>query len=106
MSEILQRISLACAIASTIVLLWASMVPSAGQIFVGQSHWSSHVLSFIILGFSWRCGLPRISALIVASSVEPKLTRPFKGVILLRDVYSWRDGLENWTFFRKNLLCN
>lgn len=69
MNQILRRISLACAIALTTILLWASFVPYAGKIFVGGSHWLSHVVSFMILGFSWRCSLTRVSALNVTLSV-------------------------------------
>ena len=65
----LQRVFLAGAIALTIVLLWAGIVPAAGQALRGGSHWLAHFVSFAILAFAWRCGLPRIPAFIVMLAV-------------------------------------
>src|SRR5574340_1247162 len=65
----LQRVFLACAIALTVVLLWAGIVSAAGQALGGGSHWLAHFVSFAILAFAWRCGLPRVSAFIVVLAV-------------------------------------
>jgi hypothetical protein len=53
----------------TIVLLWAGIVPLAGQAIGGGLHWPAHFVSFAIFAFAWRCGLPRVSAFIVALAV-------------------------------------
>jgi VanZ family protein len=53
----------------TVVLLWAGVVPSAGQSFKGGSHWLAHFASFAMLAFALRCGLPRASTLAVALAV-------------------------------------
>ena len=64
-----QRVALVLAISLTIVLLAASVVPSAGQVFSGKSHWFIHFISFAIFAFAWRYGLHRISTLVVALAV-------------------------------------
>jgi hypothetical protein len=67
-----RRASLVCAIGMTIALLVAAVVPipstgvgSEGAIL----HWLAHLVAFAILAFTWRCGLPRVSALAVALAV-------------------------------------
>ena len=61
----LQRISVACAIVLTIILLWASVAPSGGE-FVARHHRSAHLISYAILGVAWRVALMRISGWLVA----------------------------------------
>ncbi|HXM84113.1 MAG TPA: hypothetical protein VN929_19645 [Burkholderiales bacterium] len=69
MRQNLRRVSLACAIALTIALLGASVVPSAGRIVTIEAHWFAHFVSFAILAFAWTFGLPSVSPFIVAPVV-------------------------------------
>src|SRR5438046_6357838 len=60
MFEVLRRVSLACAIALTIALLVAGVMPSAGQAFGGELHRRAHLVSFAVLALAWRWSLPRV----------------------------------------------
>src|SRR5207249_3830456 len=59
MFEVLRRVALVCAIALTIALLLASVMPSAGQAFAGELHRRAHLVSFAALALAWRWSLPR-----------------------------------------------
>ena len=69
MFEVLRRVSLVCAIALTIALLLASVMPSAGQAFGGELHRKAHLASFAVLALTWRWSLPRVPVSIVALGV-------------------------------------
>lgn len=62
----LRRVSLVCAIALTIVLVWASVVPFAGEVFGAKHHRSAHLVSFAILALAWRVALPHMPSWAVA----------------------------------------
>jgi hypothetical protein len=68
-ADFLRRACLVCAIAFTIALVWASIMPSAGQAFAGAHHRSAHLVSFAILAFTWHGALARVPAWIVALCV-------------------------------------
>src|SRR5438445_11547852 len=69
MFEVLRRVSLVCAIALTIALLLASVMPSAGQAFGGELHRRAHLVSFAVLALAWRWALPRAPASVVPLGV-------------------------------------
>src|SRR3981081_1304346 len=69
MFELLRRVSLFCAIALTIALLVASVMPSAGQAFGGELHRRAHLVSFAVLALAWRWSLPRVPVSMVALGV-------------------------------------
>lgn len=69
MFEVLRRVSLVCAIALTIALLLASVMPSAGQAFGGELHRRAHLVSFAVLALAWRWSLPRVPVSMVALGV-------------------------------------
>ena len=69
MFEVLRRVSLVCAIALTIALLLASVMPSAGQAFGGELHRRAHLVSFAVLALAWRWALPRAPVSMVALGV-------------------------------------
>jgi len=69
MFEVLRRVSLFCAIALTIALLVASVMPSAGQAFGGEVHRRAHLVSFALLALAWRWSLPRVPVSLVALGV-------------------------------------
>jgi hypothetical protein len=68
MMNSLRRVSLVCAIALTIILLWASVVPFAGE-FAAKHHRSAHLIAYAILALAWRGALARLPAWVVALSV-------------------------------------
>jgi len=69
MTDFLRRVSLFCAIALTIALLLAGVMPSAGQAFGGDLHRKAHLISFAALALAWRWALPRVPAWMVALGV-------------------------------------
>jgi len=69
MTDFLRRVSLFCAIALTIALLVAGVMPSAGQAFGGDLHRKAHLISFAALALAWRWALPRVPTSIVALGV-------------------------------------
>jgi hypothetical protein len=69
MFEVLRRVSLFCAIALTIALLVASVMPSAGQAFAGELHRRAHLISFAVLALAWRWAVPQVPASLVALGV-------------------------------------
>jgi len=69
MFEVLRRVSLVCAIALTIALLVASVMPSAGQAFGGELHRRAHLVSFAVLALAWRWSLPRVPVSMVTLGV-------------------------------------
>ena len=69
MMDVLRRVSLFCAIALTIALLVASVMPSAGQAFGGELHRRAHLVSFAVLALAWRWSLPRVPVSMVALGV-------------------------------------
>ena len=69
MTDLLRRVSLFCAIALTIALLVASVMPSAGQAFGGDLHRRAHLVSFAVLALAWRWALPRVPISMVALGV-------------------------------------
>src|SRR3989442_7851696 len=69
MFEVLRRVSLFCAIALTIGLLVAGVMPSAGQAFGGELHRRAHLVSFAVLALAWRWSLPRVPVSMVALGV-------------------------------------
>ena len=69
MTDLLRRVSLFCAIALTIALLVASVMPSAGQAFGGELHRRAHLVSFAVLALAWRWALPRVPVSMVALGV-------------------------------------
>src|SRR5437667_9914026 len=69
MFEVLGRVSLFCAIALTIALLVAGVMPSAGQAFGGELHRRAHLVSFAVLALAWRWSLPRVPVSMVALGV-------------------------------------
>ncbi len=69
MTDFLRRVSLFCAIALTIALLLAGVMPSAGQVFGGDLHRRAHMTSFAALALTWRWALPRVPAWMVALGV-------------------------------------
>ena len=69
MFEVLRRVSLFCAIALTIALLVASVMPSAGQAFGGELHRRAHLISFAVLALAWRWAVPQVPASLVALGV-------------------------------------
>ena len=69
MFEVLRRVALVCAIALTIALLLASVMPSAGQAFAGELHRRAHLVSFAALALAWRWSLPRVPVSMVALGV-------------------------------------
>jgi hypothetical protein len=64
----LRRASLVCAIALTIILIWASVVPVAGE-FAAKHHRIARLVSYAILALEWRAALVDLPAWIVALSV-------------------------------------
>src|SRR2546430_14538587 len=69
MFEVLRRVSLVFAIALTIALLVASVMPSAGQAFGGELHRRAHLVSFAVLALAWRWSLARVPVSVVALGV-------------------------------------
>src|SRR5207245_11742923 len=69
MFEVLRRVSFVCAIALTIALLVASVMPSAGQAFGGELHRRAHLVSFAVLALAWRWSLPRVPVSVGALGV-------------------------------------
>ena len=69
MFELLRRVSLFCAIALTIALLLAGVMPSAGQAFGGDLHRRAHLISFAVFALAWRWALPRVPISMVALGV-------------------------------------
>jgi hypothetical protein len=69
MFEVLRRVSLFCAIALTIALLLASVLPSAGQAFGGELHRRAHLVSFAVFALAWRWALPQVPTSMVALGV-------------------------------------
>ena len=65
----MKRISLAGAIALTLVLLWASISPRASEVAAVGPHWLPHLVSFGALAFAWALGVPRVPTSIVALAV-------------------------------------
>lgn len=61
----LRRASLVCAIALTIILLWASVVPITGE-FAAKHHRSAHLISYAILAVAWRGALEHMPTWVVA----------------------------------------
>ena len=57
------------AIALTVFLLAASVVPAAGQAAYGVWHWIAHFGAYALLAFLWRRALPRAPALALAAAV-------------------------------------
>jgi VanZ family protein len=57
---------LASAIASTIVLLWAGVTPSAGEAIGARHHGIAHLISYAVLAFAWRGALAQIPVSIIA----------------------------------------
>ena len=69
MTDLLRRVSLFCAIALTIALLVASVMPSVGHAFGGNLHRRAHLVSFAVLALAWRWSLPRVPVAAVALGV-------------------------------------
>ena len=69
LTDFLRRVSLFCAIALTIALLVAGVMPSAGQAFGGELHRKAHLGSFAVLALAWRWSLPRVPVSMVALGV-------------------------------------
>jgi hypothetical protein len=69
MTDFLRRVFLFCAIALTIALLLAGVMPSAGQAFGGDLHRRAHLISFAVLALAWRWAVPQVSTSIVALGV-------------------------------------
>src|SRR5436190_4015989 len=69
MTDFLRRVSLFCAIALTLVLLAAGVMPSAGEAFGGALHRRAHLVSFAVLALAWRWSLPRVPVSMVALGV-------------------------------------
>jgi hypothetical protein len=69
MTDVLRRVALFCAIALTIALLIASVMPSAGHAFGGEVHRRAHLMSFAALALAWRWSLPRVPIAMVALGV-------------------------------------
>ena len=69
MMVFLRRASLVCAIALTIALLVAAVMPSAGQAFGGELHRKAHLISFALLALAWRWSLPQVPVPMVALGV-------------------------------------
>ena len=69
MTDFVRRASLFCAIALTIALLLAAVMPSAGQVFGGELHRGAHLISFAALALAWRWALPRVPTTMVALGV-------------------------------------
>ena len=53
----------------TIVLLGAGVVPAAGRVVPAGSHWIAHFVSFAIVAFIWKFGLPKVSVFSLALAV-------------------------------------
>ena len=60
MMVFLRRASLVCAIALTIALLVAAVIPSAGLAFRGGIHRHAHLISYAVLALTWRWSLPQV----------------------------------------------
>ncbi len=60
--------SFLAAVALTVFLLAASVVPSAGQAAYGNWHWIAHFGAYAVLAILWRRALPRAPALGVAAA--------------------------------------
>ncbi|HSU63803.1 MAG TPA: hypothetical protein VLJ12_08045 [Burkholderiales bacterium] len=69
MTDLLRRVSLFCAIALTIALLLAGIMPSAGQAFGGDLHRKAHLISFAVLALAWRWSLPQVPISLLALGV-------------------------------------
>jgi hypothetical protein len=69
MMDVLRRVALFCAIALTIALLVAGMMPAAGQAFGGDLHRKAHLASFALLALAWRWSLPRVPISLLALGV-------------------------------------
>jgi hypothetical protein len=65
----LPRVSLLSAFGMTVVLILASIVPSAGQTYANQSHYVVHVAAFAVFAAAWTWGLPRTPSFIVTLAV-------------------------------------
>jgi VanZ family protein len=65
----LRRAFVVFAIALTIILLWASVAPSAGELFAARHHRGAHLVSYFILAFAWRGALWHMPIWVVALSV-------------------------------------
>ena len=57
------------ALALSLALLAASLVPDAGQAIYGDWHWFAHFGAYAALAFLWRSALPRAPAFAVAAAV-------------------------------------
>ena len=57
------------ALALTLVLLAASVIPDAGQAIYGDWHWFAHFGAYAALAFLWRRALPRAPAFAIAAAV-------------------------------------
>jgi hypothetical protein len=65
MIKYLRRASLVCAIALTILLLWAAVALSVGEAFAANHHRSAHLISYAILALTWRVAVAQIPTWIV-----------------------------------------
>jgi VanZ family protein len=57
------------AVALTVSILAASLIPTAGEVAYGDWHWIAHFGAYAALAWLWRRALPRASALRVAAAV-------------------------------------
>ena len=57
------------ALALTVFLLAASLVPIAGEVAPGAWHWIAHFGAYAVLAFLWRRALPRAPVLGLAAAV-------------------------------------
>ena len=57
------------ALVLSVIVLWASFEPSAGDALTGTWHWLAHFGAYAALGFLWRRALPRAPALAVVAAV-------------------------------------
>ena len=65
MIDNLRRASLVCAIALTILLLWAAVAPSVGDAFAANHHRSAHLISYAIFALTWRVAVAQVPTWIV-----------------------------------------
>lgn len=65
-----RHIVLACAVAMTLIQLWAAWEPSVGQFAAGRLHLhaAAHFGSYALLALAWTCALPEapVMAIVVA----------------------------------------
>ena len=61
--------ALGITLALTLVLLAASVIPSAGEAIYGDWHWFAHFGAYAALAFLWRRALPRAPAFAIAAAV-------------------------------------